>query len=95
MEKEVGKNPVTMNVLLNRKILEQVSHFCFLGRNVKKKFDTFQTICGTIGTTSRKLEKMYKIFLAIIGGISWATDQDIRKELRLDDIETKIEKCLK
>ena len=31
MEKEVGKNPVTMNVLLNRKILEQVSHFNYLG----------------------------------------------------------------
>ena len=62
---------------------------------LKRNLIHFKLFVEQLEQFQEKLEKMYKIFLAIIGGISWATDQDIRKELRLDDIETKIEKCLK
>ena len=57
-----GKNPIRSKRLINEKILEQVSHFCYLECDVsfkfvkiiQKKLRRFQIITGTIGRALRR-----------------------------------------
>lgn len=83
-----GKNPVRSKILVNGNILEQVSHFNYLGcdisfkyeKDIEKKVNRFQMICGTIGRTlGRKTRKeiqmkFYKVMAVptlIYGSESW------------------------
>lgn len=57
-----GKDPVRSKIVVNNEILEQVSHFTYLGcdltyeneTDIQKKLHRFQHICGTLSRTLKK-----------------------------------------
>lgn len=83
-----GKFPVRSKIVVEDQILEQVSHFEYLGcnvswdvdRDIEKKVNKFQSICGTINrtlqnkTTKETKMKFYKIMatpVLMFGSESW------------------------
>ncbi|KAJ4447044.1 hypothetical protein ANN_09033 [Periplaneta americana] len=91
-------------IIVNGNILEQVSHFNYLGcdisfnyeKDIEKKVNRFQMICGTIGRTlGRKARKetqmkFYKVMAVptlIYGSESWTTTK--KEESRIQSAEMK------
>lgn len=109
-----GKNPVRSKIIVNGNILEQVSHFNYLGcdisfnyeKDIEKKVNRFQMICGTIGRTlGRKARKetqmkFYKVMAVptlIYGSESWTITK--KEESRIQSAEMKfmryVRRCTK
>lgn len=103
----LGSNPIRTKIVIEDQVLEQVSHFQYLGcditydedKDIKNKVNTFQRICGTIRRTLKNKTrketqiKFYKVMA--VPTVLYGSECWVPKKNELRQIESSEMKFLR